>query len=87
MFKQLVTRMFTSSYWTLRIYVYLWIYTPKFMYVNKCNHFMSPKGKFDSPLKLTTASITELDQINLIPSFAKNENITCENMETLKTII
>lgn len=48
---------------------------------------MSPKGKFDSPLKLTTARIAELDQINLIQSYARKENITCENMETLKSIV
>jgi len=57
------------------------------MYVNKCKHFMSPKGKFNSILKLTTTCISQLDQIKLLQSYVKNKKITCEGTETLKIIL
>lgn len=36
---------------------------------------MSPKGKFYSILKLTTACIAELDQSNLIQSYVKKKKV------------
>lgn len=44
------------------------------MYVNKCKHFMSPKGKFNSIVQLTTTLIAELDQTNLSHSCVKEKN-------------
>jgi len=48
---------------------------------------MSPKGKFNSILKLTTTCISQLDQIKLLQSYVKNKKITCEGTETLKIIL